>query len=619
MRNLNSEKNKRILIIDDTEAIHEDFRAILEGNDVGTEALDQAKKALFDTTPENTKRESFELDSALQGQEGLEKIQKALQEGRPYAMAFVDVRMPPGWDGIETIQRIWREYSDLQVVICTAYSDYSWKEIVKKLGKTEKLLILKKPFDEIEVYQLASALTEKWYLSKRAKLKHEELESLVKQQTRQLAMALEEAEKADKVKSEFLANMSHEIRTPMNSVIGFSELLADEDLTDNQRKYLELILLNGKHLLQLINDILDLSKIEAGKMDVEFRNCSLETLFSAIESMMSFQAKEKGIEFKVIQKSELPADIYTDSERLRQCLINLINNAIKFTGEGHVYLNVSLINGSEEPCVHFDVEDTGIGIPPEKQSEIFNPFVQADGSTSRKYGGTGLGLAITKQLAKLLKGDLTMTSEEGQGSVFSLVIPAGLDVTKQASLNRHKIAEGIETGRNKVELPKFSGHVLVAEDVEANQILAKALLNGMGLETTIAEDGSDVVEKALSQKFDLILMDIQMPKMNGYEATKVLRKEGITTPIVALTAFAMKEDDKKCVESGCNDYLPKPIDRMQLIEKLGKYLTIKNDALNKEIDTVKSQVDELSNLCGENASQKSCSNETLDTNSRMAK
>ena len=613
MHSVNNEKNRRILIIDDTEAIHKDFRAILEGGGANTDALDQVKTALFDTAPENAKKESFELDSAFQGQEGLKKIQQALGEGRPYAMAFVDVRMPPGWDGIETIQRIWQEYPDLQVVICTAYSDYSWKDIVKKLGKTEKLLILKKPFDEIEVYQLASALTEKWYLSKQARFKHEELESLVKQQTQQLAMALEEAEKADNAKSEFLANMSHEIRTPMNSVIGFSELLADEDLTDNQRKYIDLIRQNGKHLLQLINDILDLSKIEAGKIDIELRNSSLETLLSAVESMMSFHAKEKGIEFKIIEKSELPVNIYTDSERLRQCLINLINNAIKFTKEGHVHVNVSLVNRDKQPCIYFDVEDTGIGIPPEKQAEIFDPFIQADGSTSRKYGGTGLGLAITKQLAKLLGGELILTSEEGKGSVFSLRIPAGLDVTKQPLLERDKIASDTSTDKEEMEQPEFLGNVLVAEDVEANQILITLLLGRMGLEVTIAKDGKEAVQKAIAQKFDLILMDIQMPEMNGYEATKALRKEGITSPIVALTAHAMKEDDKKCIESGCDGYLSKPIDRMELIKKLSKHLPTKNEVLNKEINVVKSRVDELSELCDSKASQEPCPDETLST------
>jgi CheY-like chemotaxis protein/HPt (histidine-containing phosphotransfer) domain-containing protein len=273
---VNTEKNRRILIIDDNEAVHDDFRVILASQTLDTATLDKAEAAILGGIFDQVDQETFEVDSAFQGQEGLEKIQQALLDDRPYAMAFVDVRMPPGWDGIETIQRIWKEYPDLQVVICTAYSDYEWHEIVKKLGRTEKLLILKKPFEKEEVYQLAVALTEKWSLSKQARLKHKELERIVKQRTRQLeeanrelTSALEEAEKADKAKREFLANMSHEIHTPMNSVIGFSEVLAQEDLTDEQQKYVNLIWRSGKNLMRIIKDILDFSKIEAGELETD--------------------------------------------------------------------------------------------------------------------------------------------------------------------------------------------------------------------------------------------------------------------------------------------------------------------------------------------------------------
>jgi two-component system, sensor histidine kinase and response regulator len=605
MHGINNGKNRRILIIDDTETIHKDFRAILGGNTTDTDAFDQAEAIIFNNAPKNDKQEGFELDSAFQGQEGLEKVRQALHEGRPYALAFVDVRMPPGWDGIETILRIWQEYPDLQVVICTAYSDYSWKDVVKKLGVTERLLILKKPFDEMEVYQLASALTEKWYLSQQARLKHEELESLAQQQTRQLVIALEEAEKADKAKSEFLANMSHEIRTPMNSVIGFSKILANEKLTDEQRQYVELIRQSGKHLMQIINDILDLSKIEAGQMAVEFRERPLDRLLCEVESIVSYQAREKCLGFEIIEKSGLPANIYTDFKCLRQCLINLINNAVKFTETGFVHVNVSLMDKDNQPYICFAVEDTGIGIAADKHGEVFKSFRQADGSTSRRYGGTGLGLSITKQLATLLGGEISLTSEEGKGSVFSLVIPVGLDVKKQSLLNRHEITNHTNNDKDEVEQPEFSGHILVAEDVEANQMLAKLLLEKMGLEVTIARDGKEAVQKAQIQSFDLIFMDIQMPHMNGYDATRVLRQQGDKTPIVALTAHAMTGDTKECIEAGCDDYMPKPIDRRELIERLRKYLPAQNDVLSEKIDLVKSQADELSKLCCDQTSQES--------------
>ncbi|RKY08419.1 MAG: hypothetical protein DRP66_04545 [Planctomycetota bacterium] len=447
MHPVDIERNNRILVIDDTVAIHEDFRTILARDARDTSALDQAEAAIFDTTSEEKQFDSFEVDSAFQGQEGLEKVRQALQEGRPYAVAFVDVRMPPGWDGIETISRIWQADPDIQVVICTAYSDLSWHEIIDKLGQTDRLLILKKPFDSIEVYQLAGALTEKWQLNQKAKLKQDELERIVKQRTLQLQeangeliIALEEARKADKAKSEFLATMSHEIRTPMNSVIGFSGVLADEDLTADQKSYVALIQNSGQDLLRLIDDILDFSRIESGRLEMESATCSLGQLLEETESLMRPLAAEKGLEFAVNQCNQLPAQIRTDSTRLRQCLTNLIGNAIKFTGTGHVYLNVSLEDRDNRQYIRFDVEDTGIGIPPEKHEKIFESFTQADGSLSREYGGTGLGLAITKRLAELLGGDVSLSSCEGAGSVFSLVIRADLDATEQAVADGATIA-----------------------------------------------------------------------------------------------------------------------------------------------------------------------------------
>jgi two-component system sensor histidine kinase/response regulator len=578
-----NDKNRRILIIDDNEAIHEDFRVILASPVTDTSAFDQAEAAILGGIRDKKDQEIFEVDSAFQGQEGLEKIQHALKEDRPYAMAFVDVRMPPGWDGIETIQRIWNEYSDLQVVICTAYSDYEWHEIVKRLGRTEKLLILKKPFEKEEVYQLAIALTEKWRLSKQARLKHKELERIVQQRTRELEeanrelkVALEEAEKADKAKSEFLANMSHEIRTPMNSVIGFSEVLAQEDLTQEQQKYVNLIWRSAKNLMRIINDILDFSKIEAGKLEMDVVECTLSQIFGDVDELLHPTARDKGLEFSILQNGPLPTRIRTDPERLHQCLINLVNNAIKFTDCGYVRLRVTMeCRNDKMPCIRFDVDDSGIGIKSGDRERIFESFTQADGSTRRKYGGTGLGLAITGHLARLLGGNLTLSSEEGKGSTFSLIIPAGLDSTKSLSPDVVGPAELTTRGRQKIEVVnpgKLSGRVLVAEDVETNQILAKALLSKMGLDVTLAADGREAVQKALDQKFDLIFMDIQMPGMDGFEATRELRNKGIETPIIALTAHAMKGDDQKCIVAGCNDYLSKPLDHLRLIEKIRHYL-----------------------------------------------
>jgi len=391
-----------------------------------------------------------------------------------------------------------------------------------------------------------------------------------RQAEEKLKRAQREAESANEAKSQFLANMSHEIRTPMNAVIGFCDLLRDEGLSEKQKEYLDIIRSSSRNLLQLINDILDFSKIEAGKLEVETIDCSIRKILAAVESMMRPAATAKGLEFFVKEERGLPAVIRSDPVRLRQCLINLVNNAIKFTERGHVYLKVSRENRGGEPYIRFAIEDTGIGISPDKQEAIFESFTQADGSTSRKFGGSGLGLAITKRLAELLGGTLTLTSKVGEGSVFALSIPAGVDMDAEPTLEEcDKVSA--EDEAQELEQRKYSGRLLVAEDVPTNQMLIRLLLEKMGFEVTIVEDGAEAVARVLDENFDLILMDIQMPNMNGYEATKTLRKKGVTTPIVALTANAMKGDDKKCLAAGCNDYLGKPIDRKELYAIISKY------------------------------------------------
>jgi len=427
---------------------------------------------------------------------------------------------------------------------------------------------------------------------------------------RQLEASVEKANRlarkatiADLAKSRFLANMSHEIRTPMNAIIGFSQILAGENLTSEQKHHVDIIRQSAEHLLQLINDILDFSKIEAGKLDINIGECSLGHSFATVESLMRPQTKAKGIEFEIMQCGTLPALIRTDSTRLHQCLINLINNAIKFTEQGHVYVNVSLQEEENEPYIRFDVEDTGIGIPLEKQELIFEEFQQADSSNTRRYSGTGLGLPITKKLAYLLGGEITVRSEVGKGSVFSLTIPANVDVKSQRLLHKHK--RMIESNQ-KQEIPKqdkLSGSVLVAEDSKSNQELIKLLLERFGVEVTIAEDGKEAVDKALGQHFDLIFMDIQMPNIDGYQATKILRRKGLKTTIIALTAYAMPEDYERCISAGCDDYLSKPIDNDLLLTTIKKYLIPQSEPLTERIDSAKSEVDQLSRHCSDGSSR----------------
>ncbi|GEM_PF-2809432 len=379
-------------------------------------------------------------------------------------------------------------------------------------------------------------------------------------------------EAASRAKSEFLALMSHEIRTPMTAIQGFADLLLHEpDLPPETREHVRTIRRNGRHLLELIDDILDLSKIEAGKMTIERIPVDLSLLLTDILELQGPRARSKGLELEsVFESGGTSGRILADPKRLRQILFNLVDNAIKFTEKGRIEIRMRL--DPEENRLRVEVEDEGIGMTKEQIRGLFQPFTQADASMSRRFGGTGLGLAVSRKLAGMLGGSLEVESRFGEGSTFLLELPASI-LTEDKPIGSPTTTSGarIESG----SIPGLEGsRVLVAEDGPDNQRLIRFFLEREGVEVVIVENGYEALEEITNhpEGYDLIVMDMQMPEMDGYEATARLRERGCRLPILALTAHAMSGDESRCLEAGCDRYLAKPIDRRIFLETLAGML-----------------------------------------------
>ncbi len=503
------------------------------------------------------------------------------------ALMLVDVVMETENAGLNFVRHVREELKNnlVQIVIRTGQPGFAPEnEVIAKyqinsyVSKTEvtaqKLVSL--VTTSLRTYQLSKQLERELVKRKQAELRLRDLninlEKKIQERTRELS-------RANQLKSQFLANMSHEIRTPMNGIIGISNILKEEVLTGKQHELVSIVHSSANTLLTLINDILDLSKIEAGQLKFEIRSFSVEKLLNEIVSLFSLQAKEQQLALTFALDPKVPLFLAGDETRIKQILLNLTGNAIKFTREGFVKISVYLEKDlSTHVLLAFEVEDTGPGVKDSFKAHLFDKFSQQDSSTTRKFGGTGLGLAISKQLAQMMGGVIDVWNKEIRGAVFKVI----LKIKKQdAATPGLMIEEDIKKKTRMVidQLSKMNPRILLAEDNPINQKVICLILEKMNLRAEIVNDGEAVLEKLRQKEYDLVFLDIHMPRLDGLETTRIIRDKHSSVlqkniPIIALTALAMEADAKHCLEAGMDQFLTKPIHPEKLLFAIAKAMGI---------------------------------------------
>ncbi len=489
-----------------------------------------------------------------------------VQSGKP-DIILLDIVMPE-MDGYAVCRRIRKHYppSEIPIIFLTAETDAEFVVEGFSAGGSD---FISKPVDLGILLARVNTQLQLARYQWTEKQEKQNLEDRVRARTLELEHSLQMLQKEKKAKDDFMATMSHELRTPLASILGFCEILSDEVKEPEHLEYLSQIRSSGENQLALVNDILDICKVDSGNLDLHEGPYSLSLLLDEVHGMLSHSVSEKGLELTIEQKNRAPNILIGDSQRIKQILLNLVSNGIKFTEKGGVSLTTDVTDNQ----LQFVVSDTGIGIQPENMNRLFKRFEQLDGAINRRFGGAGLGLYIAKQFTDLMGGTLTATSEYGHGSTFVLRLP--YHTTDESDGGRIEAETTTQPHRSPMT-DHFVGHILLAEDISAIQTLVKRMMETLGIAITLAENGKEAVEMVKQHRFDLVLMDMQMPVMDGLEATRQIKAGENPIPVIALTANVMQKHREAFIAAGCNDFLEKPINRELLIKTLSKYLPIES-------------------------------------------